>query len=479
MSVGISKLLRGGSLMVGGQAGSQALSFLRNALIGRMVSKEDFGIAATFTITVSLFELISQMAVDQLLVQAKDGDDPELQNAAHLVTITRGIVGAVFMFFLAPIITKLFDIPEATWAFRWLALVPLLRGFIHLDPQRYQRDMRLAPLVLIEFIPQVVMALAVYPLIEWLGDYSAVLWLVIIQAGIFLIVTHLLAERPYGISFNQGYLERIFIFGWPLLINGLLMFGIFQGDKIIVGKMYDIEFLGVYSAAFMMTMTPAMLIIKTIRSLLLPIFSRSQSKRTQFIKRYSLGIELLSLLTGLFAIFFIVCGGTTLSFVFGDKYIGYGAIVGWTGIMWSIRILRSVPTIAAVAMGDTKNSMISNFYRTLALFFTLMVALKGGNLAMIAASGAVGEVLALVVTAWRLQNLQKIPINICFIPLVITIIFWGVSWLIVLTLGENSNFVLGIISLALVSLTFAVSTALICGELRKSLFKACFSVIKK
>ena len=64
------RILAGFSILAGGQILAQSFALVRNVIIARLISPDDFGIAATFVITVSLFEMISNLAVDQLLVQA-------------------------------------------------------------------------------------------------------------------------------------------------------------------------------------------------------------------------------------------------------------------------------------------------------------------------------------------------------------------------------------------------------------------------
>ena len=70
----------------------QGLSFVRNIIVARLISPQDFGIAATFAITMSLLEMISDLAADRLIIQAKDGEDPQLQATAQLWQFTRGLM---------------------------------------------------------------------------------------------------------------------------------------------------------------------------------------------------------------------------------------------------------------------------------------------------------------------------------------------------------------------------------------------------
>ena len=55
------------------------LAFARNIVIARLVSVEDLGIAGTFATAMAIIEMLSYFALDRLLVQAPDGEEPVLQ----------------------------------------------------------------------------------------------------------------------------------------------------------------------------------------------------------------------------------------------------------------------------------------------------------------------------------------------------------------------------------------------------------------
>ena len=63
-------LLRGGIWLTGANALSALASFLRNIIVARLVSVEDFGIADLLAMTMSIVEMASNLAIDRLIVQA-------------------------------------------------------------------------------------------------------------------------------------------------------------------------------------------------------------------------------------------------------------------------------------------------------------------------------------------------------------------------------------------------------------------------
>lgn len=433
-----AKIFKGAIVLTGGQAVTQALSFVRNIIIARLLNPEDMGIAATFAITITLLEMISNLAVDMLLVQAKDGDNPVFQGTAHLYQVFRGILVGLLIFICAPLITWLFKTPQAEWAFRLVALVPVFRGFMHLDWKRLQRKMQYRSAVFVELVPQAVVTLAAYPVAIWLGDYSAVLWLVLIQSAVGLLTSHLFSNRPYRLNWDRKYATRLLVFGWPLLINGLLMFGALQGDRLIIGTFYSMAELGVYSVSFSLVLMLASILAKISTSLFLPLLSRLKDHQAEFSERYNFIVQGLALVGGVVALPFITAGGHLIILIFGKQYLDAFVFAPWLGALLVARIFRLAPTIAALARSDTKNSMYANLFRFIGVVSALLVAWQGLSLSTIVICGILGEILALLSASFRLYKLHKIKIwNSLYAPFVVSLV-------LVLAGINNSFFVFGV-----------------------------------
>lgn len=400
------KLLGGGGVLLGGQVLGQACSFVRNVVIARLLTPEDFGIAAALGMAMSLVEMVSNLAVDRLLVQAEDGNDPVFQATAHAFQVIRGIGLALILFLLAWPASQLFDIPHARWAFQCVALVPLIRGFMHLDPKRVQREFSFAPDVATELVPQVFLLIAAWPFVWWFKDYSAMLWLLVWQAATMVATSHALAERRYSWAWDRDFFRRMVVFGWPLLLNGLLMFLVFQGDQLVVGAAYDMTQLGVFSAAFTITFVPTLVIAKVSSALLLPLLSRVQSDFQKFVEFYSFSNCGLCLIGIAFSTGFILLGQQVVVFTFGNQYAAVDGIIGWLAVMQMLRVQRIGPTIAAMANGDTRMLLVANIGRTAAFPLAIWLALTGKSLQWVVIAGCLGELLALLILVNCLERLR-------------------------------------------------------------------------
>jgi len=419
-----SSLFKGGSQLAIGQMMSQVFSFLRNLIIARIIAPADFGIAATFSMTVSLVEMVSNIAAETLIVQAPDGDEPRLKKTAQFIKAARGVMNGFIMLLLADPVANLFGVPQARWAFRCLAIFPVARGLASLDMFRLQRQLRFWPTVLTDLGSNGIATLIALPLAFWLRNYSVMLWVLLIQSVCYLIISHLVAGQGYGWDWDKSYAKRIMVFGWPLLVNTLLMYFIFEGDRFAIGSArkifsrgsYTLTDLGVYSVAFALTMAIPLMFSNITSTLFLPVFASVQDDYAELNRRYLFCAQVVALAAAVISIPFILAGGWAVVLLYGHKYANAETFVGWLAAMWALRVVRNAPVTVALAKGDTRNSMYSNMARSLALVGMFVSAALALDLHWIAISGFIGEALALVVCLARLQRKFSISPALCLKP---------------------------------------------------------------
>lgn len=418
--------LRGGTTLVAAQFTSNLCSFGRNIIIARLVAPEDFGIASIFVMVVAFFEMISNLSLDRLLIQAQDGDEPEFQKVAHFILASRGMIIFAILLLAAGTIANMFDIPETKNAFYALAFIPLFSGFNHLDIKRFEKTMQFLPGATVVIASQFVTLVLAWPIGKFYGDYRAMLALLFLNALISLLLGHIVAFRTYRWSQRKCYLQRFITFGWPLLLNGLLMFCILQSDRFFIGtskklfnSSFDMADVGVYSAATMLTMVPAMILIKVGSSLFFPVLSKMKDDNENFLNIGALYGKILAFLGGSFCIFVILSSDTLIPTIYGNNYKCSEFLTIWLAIFWALRIMRVLPTAMSMARGNTINLLKTNILRLLSLGLVIIVVAKGIDLFWIAAAGVLGEIIAYSYSLKLNYKNLKIPYSIYFTPILI------------------------------------------------------------
>ncbi|MZR29711.1 oligosaccharide flippase family protein [Sneathiella litorea] len=423
-------------LSFGGAVGALS-TFARNIIIARLISVEDFGIAATFGITMALVQMSTGLGVDRLIVQATDGNEPKLQATVQAFNILRGVVLAIIMYAVASPIAHLFDLPELIWAFQWLAILPLITGFVHMDAARFQREMKFGPSVLVESIPQIIAVALSAPLALYFKDYRVMLWIITAQAVSTVVLSFIVAKRRYSVAIDREFLNRIFSFGWPLMLNGILLFGIFQADRGIVGIAYSMEDLGWFSAAFTLTLFPSMVFANAAQSFFMPMLSKVQDDPEK-LEAGSIATIKACLMIGItISVGLSLAGPAFLLLLFGSDYVGGVAIIAWLALMQGIRMAKAGPTIVAISCGQTKLPLYANIVRSFALVFALIAVWQGWGVLGIVIGGIIGETMAVIFFLVLLSRKFGVDLSLLYKSVVVSIV------LVALAIVLSSNFATG------------------------------------
>jgi O-antigen/teichoic acid export membrane protein len=390
-------MLRPALLILSGNAAASGFLFVRNLAVAALVPVADYGIAATFALAMAAVEMASSFGLQQQIVQARDGDDPRLQDALTGFQLLRGVLSAIALFALAGPLAMFLGIPEVTWAYRVLALVPLLNALQHFDIHRLNRNARFGPLIAVNAVPAMLSLAVVWPLAIWVGDWRVMLGAILFQAATGAILSHLVAERPWRAAVDRVFWSRTLRFGWPILLNAVILFLVFQADKLAVGRILGMTSLGVFAMAVTLTLTPSLVAAKTIQTALLPRLS-GMVDTSGFAGLAGVALT-ASMVAGLaLACAGILLGWTIAPWITATGYAALPQLIGPLAVMQGIRIAKSGSTVVALSVGLTGNAALSNLPRIAALVAGVAALYQGYGLPALIWLGVAGETAGFVLS---------------------------------------------------------------------------------
>ena len=383
-------------LILSGNAMASLLLLARNLIIARLIPVEDYGIAATFAVAMAVVEMASAFGLQQQIVQSKEGDDPKFQAGLQGFQLLRGVISGAILFLLAGPLAAFLGIPEVAWAYQVLALVPVLNALQHFDIHRLTRAMRFKALLLTGSLPALISLIAVWPMVMIFGNWQVMLWALIVQAALAALVSHICAERRWQLSLDRAILAQSIRFGWPLLLNSTLMFLVFQGDKLIVGRLQGMEALAVFSMGVTLFLTPTLVFAKSTQNLFLPKLSAAQDDPEVFASIAQSCLKTVALAALILVLGTLLLGEPIVHLLLGEKYAALLPLLIWFAVSQSVRMMRNGPSIVGLALGQTTIAMYANLPRLAVMPVGAWALLQGATLETLLILATLGESLGLV-----------------------------------------------------------------------------------
>lgn len=400
-------MLRKIILLLSGNVASAALTLARNLLVARLISVEDYGIAATFAVVISLIEMMSSFGMQQLIVQSKS-DDPKWQAALQGFQVLRAAISAVVLFFLAGPIAAFLGVPEVAWAYQVLALVPLLLGCVHLDIHRMNRQMIYLPMMLTHTVPAFISLLMIWPLWLLFGDWRIMLIATVAQAGLGMVISLIMAERRWILRLDRAAIAGVIQFGWPLLINNMLLFAVLNGEKLIIGREIGMAGLAIFAMGFTLTLTPTLVMARSIQSFFLPQLSAVQDKDASFQKLARATIE-ANFFNGITLVMAVVLlGEPVVQLLLGDKYAALLPLMTWLAILQALRVFKAGGAVVGLARAKTSNAMVANMFRVISLPLSWWVAVQTGDLLLVIWIASLGELMGVIASLFLTRTQAKV-----------------------------------------------------------------------
>lgn len=425
-------MLRKAALLLSGNAAASILLLARNLIVARLIPVEDYGIAATFAVTMALVEMSTQFGLQQQIVQSKDGEGERFQSALQGFQVLRGVLAGMLLFLLAQPIATFLKIPDVAWAYQVMALMPVLRSLQHFDIHRLNRSMRYGPMILTSAVPAVVSLAAVFPLAWHLNDYRVMLFALVLQEAVGAITSQIVAERRYRLVLDRAIMANSLRFGWPLLLNGALLFLVMQGDKVIVGRELGMAALGLFGMGITLTLTPTLILAKSTQTFFLPQLSAAvndgATAKFDGLARAAFQAGLLNgllIVLGTFAL-----GIPLLQLVLGDKFADLQPLLIWLAAQQGIRVFKSGPSTAAVARAVTSNALYPNVVRILGLPVAFYLVLNGGGLWHVIVVALCAEGLGYAVALWLARRRLGVDLR----PLTASLLVAAATLCVALTL---------------------------------------------
>ncbi len=421
---------RGAAYLVGGELLFQLFGFLRNILVARAIEPEEFGVASAIAISVSFIEVLGGLEIGRFLTRKHGADQRAWLAISHSITMFRGFLTAFLIVIFSGVIANFMALPQFAWAFAMMAVVPIMRAFTNNSHWMEQKNLNFRPFVICQAVPQIVSLCLTLPILYQFPDFRALLFLSMINAAVFVILTHLVRTQNYELKLNRLKFAELWRYSFPLWVDGLLMFWVLQGERVIVSREFGPEWLGVYSAAFMLTWTPAAIASRFSQSIGVPYFSKQLHAGVDYKDgEYTMVTIVVALAIG-FSWSVSLAGGVILTWLFGASYAVPFLLMGLLGLHYALRILRASPTVLFLAVGETKHIAQANLIRGSGVIFAWIGAVLTDSIYSIFIVSVIAEFLACEWLFFRCRKFSDISLGyryivyiICVIPIALLVEF--------------------------------------------------------
>ena len=369
----LKKLVMQGSMWaLIGFGGAQAIRFVSNVILTRLLFPEAFGLMALVMVCLRGLQMFSDVGIRPCIIQNSRGDDRTFLNTAWTIQVMRGFILWVVASLIAWPVSLFYEDPRLAWLLPASALTALLMGFNSTAIITAERHLQLGKVVKADLTAAVCGTVVMIALVLLWPS----VWVLVI-GGIVGAITKLtmsytaLPNSRNWIAWDKSAAKELFRFGRWIFLATLLTFAATQIDRLIVGKLVPIGLLGVYNIAIQVMNLPSELVTRVGAKLILPAASKRKNlPRKEFrarMLRYRRGLLGLGI-AGIAPL--VIFGDLLVYLVFDHRYVEAAWMVPILCLgMWP-RVLSVTSDPVLIVFGKPK-------WRTLSTFIKLVYMVIG------------------------------------------------------------------------------------------------------
>src|SRR5262245_18755595 len=283
------KTARGAVMSVVGQGATFALRLGSMVIIARLVTPEQFGLVGMVTAFTGLLNMM-MFGLPNAAVQSPTLSK-ELASTLFWLNLTIGAVLATLTASAAPLIAGFYGEPRLFWITVALGAMFIAGGAAAQHRALLQRRLHFAALVTIDVAALVVSAIAGI----WMGLAGFGYWALVAMAiapPVTAMTGAWIAARWLPGPPKKGTGVRSMLrYGGIFTINTIVVYAAYNVDKVLLGRFWGAEVLGVYGRAYQLSNIPTENLHSAMSFVMFPALARVQDDpnrlRNYFVKGYA------------------------------------------------------------------------------------------------------------------------------------------------------------------------------------------------
>ena len=228
------------------RGGAAFVNLVVQIVMARLLAPEEFGALAIMLVFVNIGNVFVTSGLNTALVQVPDVTDED-RSTVFWMSLTISLVLYAIVFAAAPAVAAFYEMSYLTWPLRGLALLLVINSFNAIQVAAVQRALQFRKI----FVATVVSAVVSGATGITCAVLGTGLWALVVQQLTYQFVNCVVLAFQVRwfprLTFDPGRAKRLFAFGWPLLVSGIMDQGYQSLSDLIIGKQFSSTQLGYVS----------------------------------------------------------------------------------------------------------------------------------------------------------------------------------------------------------------------------------------
>lgn len=267
------------------QFGSQAISFIVQIILARILVPADFGLIAMLTVFIAIGNSIVDGGFTSSLIRSKHANQIDF-STIFFMNLAISVLIYITLYFFAPVVANFYNQPLLIPVLRFYCVTIVIKAFAQVQLTRLTKLMNFKLQLLIQ-LPSLVIGgiFGVYFAYNGFGVWSLV-WMYIIQSTVSTLQLWIYSKWRPSLVIDFNKLRYHFNFGYKLTLSALLNTIFKQIYTVVIGKFFSPTILGYYNRAETLRLLPVQNLSNALNKVSFPLFSSIQDEDNKLKHAY-------------------------------------------------------------------------------------------------------------------------------------------------------------------------------------------------
>lgn len=301
------KTIRGGFARLAAQIANFVFRIGSLMVMARLLDPQDFGLVGMVTAFTGVLSLFRDFGLSTATVQRETVTEEQLSTLFWINVAIGGVLAALALA-LAPVVVRFYHEPRLLEITMMLSVGFLFNALGVQHSALLQRHLRFTALSVINVASLVASTIVAISMAKLGYGYWALVAMTITLPLTTTIGVWIAAAWMPGKPRREVGIRSMMQFGGTLTLNGLIVYVAYNMEKVLLGRFWGAEAIGLYGRAYQLVNMPTDNLNQSVGEVAFSALSRVQSDpsrfKNYFLKGYSLVLAMtipITLMSALFA----------------------------------------------------------------------------------------------------------------------------------------------------------------------------------
>lgn len=389
--------------------GALFIAFISNIVLARLLDPSDFGSIGMLMVFIGISNTFVDGGFATALIQKKDPTKADYSTVFYW-NFCLAIVLYLTLYFVSPFVAYFYEIETLDTLLRVLGFVLLINALSIIQNNILIKNMKFKKLASINILSSFFgTGLAIFMAYNGFGVWSLVAKFLVIAFFQCVLLWISSNWRP-DFVFSKRSFKSLFSFGSLILLSNLSESIVFHFQALLIGKVFSVRELGLYTQAKRMHEIPERSIPQIVDQVVFPIYSAIQDDKNRVSNAFQKSIRILSYVNFPIMVLLICISKPVFEILLTSKWndsVIYFQILCLGGMLFSI---NSNNVNVVKSLGKSNFILFMTLIKRIPTIAFILIGLK---------FGVVG-----VVTGYMISMYIWFPINAYYTGKLIPFGFW-------------------------------------------------------